>query len=508
MRRREFLSNAITGAIGLNASMLLPASLLASELPADITDLSASALSAAIREREVSCLEVMQAYLTRIHRYNPTYNAIVSMVADDQLLRQAREADAALDRGEYRGWMHGMPHAAKDLTAVAGLPYTSGSPIYADRVAETDSAMVARIRQQGAIFIGKTNTPEFGLGSQSYNPVFGATGSAYNPALTSGGSSGGAASGLGTHMLPVADGSDAMGSLRNPGAFNNVIGFRPSTGLVAGSSPFSRSLATSGPMGRNTEDTIRLLHTLAADPGPDQPMSLQNVLSSTEQFNPLQLQNLKIGWLGNYQNYLATEPGVLELCESSLASVADAGAVVEATMPDFEMADLWQCWVDLRNWGRTNRYGLYENTDTRALLKPELIWEIEKSFSLTAEDIYVANSIRSSWYREINKLFDEYDFLVLPTAQVFPYSKDLHWPTEINGRQMDTYHRWMEVVIGGSLAGIPVANVPAGFDAQGRPMGMQIMGRFGEDQKVLEFALAYETVTEHLARRPEMVSAV
>lgn len=178
MQRRDFLKKSLASSIGLSASMLLPARLLASELPADITELSASALSAAIRERQVSAVEVMQAYLQRIHRYNPVYNAIVSMVEDSELLAQARDADQALARGEYRGWMHGMPHAAKDLTAVAGLTYTSGSPIYADRVAPNDSAMVARMRAQGAIFIGKTNTPEFGLGSQSYNPVFGATGSA------------------------------------------------------------------------------------------------------------------------------------------------------------------------------------------------------------------------------------------------------------------------------------------------------------------------------------------
>ncbi len=507
MKRRDFLSKSFASSVGLSASMWLPASLLASELPADITELSSSALSAAIRQRQVSAVEVMQAYLQRIHRYNPVYNAIVSMVQDDKLLAQARDADQALARGEYRGWMHGMPHAAKDLTAVAGLPYTSGSPVYADRIAASDSPMVARIRAQGAIFIGKTNTPEFGLGSQSYNQVFGATGSAYNPALTSGGSSGGAASGLGTHMLPAADGSDAMGSLRNPGAFNNVIGFRPSVGLVGGSDPFARSLATSGPMGRNTEDAIRLLHTLAAGPVADQPMSLQDALPGTEQFKALNLQNLKLGWMGNYQNYLSMESGVLELCESSLGSVVSAGAVVEPVMPQFNMSDLWQCWIDLRNAGRVSYADLYDNSDTRALLKPELIWEIEQSFLLTAKDISVANSVRSRWYRELNRLFDEYDLLVLPTAQVFPFSKDLHWPTEINGRQMDTYHRWMEVVIGGSLAGIPVANVPAGFDAQGRPMGMQIMGRFGEDKKVLEFAMAYEAVTEHLDKRPQMVES-
>lgn len=506
MNRRRF----IKATAGLGAALALPVAvsnrLFAASLPSDLTSLSASDLSIAIREKHVSCVEVMQAYLKRIHRYNPVYNAIISMVDDDELLNQARNSDQALARKKYWGWMHGMPHAVKDLTSVAGLRYTRGSPIYADRIAERDSALVARIRNQGAIFIGKTNTPEFGLGSQSYNPVFGATGSAYNPELTSGGSSGGAASGLGTHMLPVADGSDMMGSLRNPGAFNNVIGFRPTKGRVPGGDPFFHRLATSGPMGRNTRDAIRLLNSIAG-PDPDQPLSLQDVLPPADEFTPLNLGEARIGWMGSLENYLAMEQGVLELCEASLATVESAGAVVEPCKPQFEMADVWQCWLDLRHWSRNGSLGLYENPETRALLKPEYVWEIENALAQKAADIYRAGNVRARWYREMNHLFDEYDFLGLPTAQVFPFPKTTHWPKQISGRHMDTYHRWMEVVIYASLAGLPVVNVPVGFDGQGRPMGMQIMGRFGEDQKVLEFALAYESVTDHLERRPTLVAA-
>ncbi|MGY8795580.1 MAG: amidase family protein, partial [Woeseiales bacterium] len=226
MDRREFLG----GTTGVSIALSLPVQILANDVPADITDLGASQLSAAIKQQHVTCVEVMQAYLDRIHRYNPVYNAIVSMVDDDSLLAQAGLADQALDNDEYRGWMHGMPHAIKNLSDAKGLETSSGSPIFAGTVAEDDDLHVARIRAQGAIFIGKTNTPEFGLGSQSYNPVHGATGAAYDPSLTAGGSSGGAACGMATHMLPIADGSDMMGSLRNPGAFNNVVGYRPSQG--------------------------------------------------------------------------------------------------------------------------------------------------------------------------------------------------------------------------------------------------------------------------------------
>ena len=270
MQRRDFLSSA-TG-LGLAAALpaIKPRVLKANELPADITDMSASVLSAAIRQRLVSCEDVMRAYLARIHRYNPVYNAIISLRNDDELIAEAIAADAELDAGNYRGWMHGMPHAVKDLANAEGLPTSMGSPLFAGQVADADDFMVSRIRDAGPIFIAKTNTPEFGMGSQSYNPVFGATGCGYDPALTAGGSSGGAACGLATRMLPVADGGDMMGSLRNPGAFNNVIGFRPTLGRVpegGADDLFYLQLAVSGPMGRNTEDTIRLLCTQAGDSG-------------------------------------------------------------------------------------------------------------------------------------------------------------------------------------------------------------------------------------------------
>ncbi|WP_019670544.1 amidase [Eudoraea adriatica] len=494
MKRRQFIKN--TAACSTLLSLPFPSAsrLFAANLPSDLTNLSASDLSLAIRTKQASCVEVMQAYLDRIHRYNPIYNAIVSMVSDDELLKQALQADQALARNEYWGWMHGMPHAVKDLTPVAGLRYTSGSPMFASRIAEEDSSFVTKIRSQGAIFIGKTNTPEFGLGSQCYNPVFGTTGSACNPALTSGGSSGGAACGLGTHMLPVADGGDMMGSLRNPGAFNNVIGFRPSTTVVMEEGDAkNRLLWTSGPMGRNTRDTINLLQTMALNP-------------VFNDLKPLTLDKIKIGWMGNLDNYLAMEPGIIELCEASLAEVAGAGALVESMQSGFTMSDLWESWTTLRHYGRMNMLDYYEDPNTRELLKPELIWEIEQGLNYNEQDAEKANIIRTNWYSELDRMFGEYDFLVLPTAQVFPFPKEIHWPKEINGREMDTYHRWMEVVILGSMGGIPAVNVPVGFDTKDRPMGMQVMGKFGDDKKVLEFALAYEQITGHLDKRPNLIA--
>ena len=503
MDRREFIG----GASALGLAMTIDCKLVsAAALPSDITAMSASQLSLAIRQRQVTCVEVMRRYLDRIHHYNPVYNAIVSMVDDNELLRQAELADLALDKDEYWGWMHGMPHAVKDLADAKGLETSWGSPIFAGTVATADSLHIARIRAAGAIFIGKTNTPEFGLGSQSYNPVHGTTGNAYDPALTAGGSSGGAACGMATHMLPTADGSDMMGSLRNPGAFNNVIGFRPSQGrvpAVRSGDIFYSQLSTAGPMGRSVEDTIRLLGTMAGY-DPRAPLSMRDRIPSFDHFRPEDLGGFRIGWMRDYEGYLETEPGLLDLCEASLEVLSGHGALVDRCRPDFDMERLWQTWLTFRHWALGGSRDLYDDPEKRKLLKPELIWEIEGSFDMPVSRVSEAAVHRSDWYRALQAQFRHFDILALPTAQVFPFPADVHWPKTINGHRMDTYHRWMEVVIGGTLSGLPVVNLPAGFDAKGRPMGMQFIGRMGHDRKVLEFALAYENVTEYLDRRPDL----
>jgi amidase len=197
------------------------------------------------------------------------------------------------------------------------------------------------------------------------------------------------------------------------------------------------------------------------------------------------LKQAGIGWMGNFDNYLAMEPGVLDLCENSLGSIAEAGANVEPVIPEMNLFDMWFCWTTLRHTRRLSMLNYYNDPATRPQLKPELIWEIEQGLSLGESDVNRANMIRRTWYVELDRLFASYDFLALPSAQLFPYSKETHWPKDINSHAMDTYHRWMEVTLYANLGGIPVVNVPVGFDNQGRPMGMQIMGKFGEDQKVL-----------------------
>ncbi len=470
-----------------------------------IVELDAIELSRAIHARQVSCHEVMQAYLAQVERFNPAVNALVSLRSREDVLAEAAQRDRELDQGQSRGWMHGMPQAIKDLAATQGLRTTLGSPLFAEHIPQEDAISVARVRASGAVIIGKTNVPEFGLGSQTYNSVFGTTGNAYDPRLVAGGSSGGAAVALALRMLPVADGSDMMGSLRNPAAFNNVFGLRPSQGRVPhGPAPelFVQQLATEGPMGRSVADVAQLL-SVQAGYDPRVPLSLKEDPAVLGE--PLQrdFKGARLGWLGDYNGYLPMEDGVMSLCESALKDFAALGCGVEYCQPDFSLERLWQTWLVHRHWLIQGSLGAaYADPQKRSLLKPEAQWEVQGGLQLSAADVYQASVSRSDWYRALGKLFERYDFLLLPTAQVFPFDAQQPWPRLVAGREMDTYHRWMEVVIGPTLAGLPSMNVPVGFNPQGFPMGLQIIGPAQADRAVLQLAYAHEQLTQWVRRRP------
>jgi amidase len=470
----------------------------------EINSLSAAELSAAIHAREISCREVMQSCLARIAAVNPKVNAIVSLREEDALLADAVAADRELDLGRSRGALHGFPFAIKDLSEAKGIRCTYGSPVYTDFVPDFDDIHVERIRAAGAIIIGKTNAPEMGLGSNTYNPVFGITRNPYDLTRSAGGSSGGAAAALAARMVPLADGSDMMGSLRNPAAFNNVIGFRPSFGRVPslGNELFLGQLAVNGPMGRSVKDVALLLSVQSGYDARD-PLSLATENSSPE--SAFDASALRIGWLGDYNGYLPFEPGVLELCQASLEAFTALGAKVEMIDIGFDMDRLWNGWRTLRHFLVANGQAAdYSDPAKRALLKPEMIWEIENGMGLQASDVYAASLIRSDWHRHMLSLFERFDFLVLPSAQVFPFDAETHWPAEIGGCNMDTYHRWMEVVIGPTMAGLPVAAMPAGFSANGLPGGIQIIGPPRADRAVLNMAAAYENRIDWLKQLPAL----
>ncbi|MTH78002.1 amidase [Paracoccus aestuariivivens] len=473
----------------------------------DPTDMGVVDLAAAIRGRELSCREVMDAYLDRIEMVNPRFNAIVSRLDPDQMRKAADAADEAIASGQKTGALHGIPQAPKDLTPTLGIVTTQGSPIFRENLPATESIVAERARREGAIFVGKTNTPEFGLGSHTYNPVFGTTLNAWDTNLSSGGSSGGAAVALSQRLLPVADGSDMMGSLRNPAGWNNVVGFRPTQGLVpiaTNADLFVQQLGCDGPMARTVADAAYLL-SVQAGYDARAPLSLD--------MDPLQFrQNLsrdftgaRIGYLGDLDGYLPMEAGVLDTCRSALKNFEDMGCSVEAARLDFDMPALWRTWLTLRGFTVSGTLGkFYADETTRSLLKPEAIWEVENGLKLTGVDVFAASVNRSAFYQVMRTMFDSYDYLVLPTAQLFPFDAKLDWPKQIAGRQMDTYHRWMEVVIPATLAGMPVAAVPAGFGPKGtsQPIGIQIIGPQRSDLAVLQIAYAYEQASGFSRFRP------
>ena len=463
-----------------------------------ITDLDADALSRAIHAKDVSCREVMRATLDRIAAVNPQVNAIVSLQDEADLLRQADLRDAALARGESLGWMHGMPQAIKDAAETKGIASTLGSPLLADRVPDHDALMVERMKAAGCIVVGKTNTPEFGLGSHTFNDVFGVTRNAFDRTKSAGGSSGGAAVALATHMLPVADGSDFMGSLRNPAGWNDVYGFRPSQGRVPrwpAADVWVALLSTEGPRGRTVRDVAALLDVQA---GGDARVPLaiaakESYAAHVDDFDP---RGVRIGWLGDLGGHLAMEPGILDLCARGLARIESAGGTVEAASLGIDLDRLWQTWLTWRRWSVAARIAPHlENPANRAHIKAEALWEYDQGQALTGMQTVEAAAERTAFYARMLALFDRYDVLALPSAQVWPFPVEWRWPQSIAGRTMDTYHRWMEVVIYATLAGLPCIAMPVGFGKDnGLPMGVQLIGRPHGDLAVLQLARAFERI--------------
>lgn len=467
----------------------------------DPTHMDADSLSRGMANGRFTAEEIMQAHLDQIEAVNPQINAIISMRDRDELLTEAREAD----RTPRKGWLHGLPIAVKDLSSVRGIRTTWGSPIFRDHVPVADDVMVERMRAAGAIFIGKTNTPEWGFGSHSFNEVWGVTRNPYAPDRSAGGSSGGAAAALAARMVPVADGSDMMGSLRNPAGFCNVYGFRPSWGLVPGepvADNFMTTMATAGPMGRSPRDLAHLLQIMAG-PHPAMPFGRPNENFVDALNGPV--RGTKIGWLGDWGGAYPCEDGILSLCESALGQLEAIGCEIIPMSSPFPAEKLWKSWMTLRSFLISgSKRALYDDPARRALLKPEAVWEIEQGLNLSAAQVYEASAIRSEWYRRAAKLFESVDVVALPTAQFWPFPAEWRWPQEVGGRPADTYHRWMEVVVPVSLAGLPCVSVPVGFGENGLPMGMQLAGATGSDAAILRLAHAWHEATDWPGKLPKL----
>lgn len=462
-----------------------------------LTERSACDLTRMISTRAISAEALMRAVLDEIERVNPKVNAIVSLVPREDALAMARESDRVLAETGPVGPLHGLPFAVKDLEETTGLLTTHGSPLFKNNIPDEDSLMVSRLRAAGALIIGKTNVPEFGFGSQTYNTIFGTTLNAYDQTRTAGGSSGGAAVALALRMVPLADGSDHGGSLRNPAAFNNVYGFRPSPGRIPDldGDRFNLGLPVLGPMARNIDD-LALLFSVQAGPDWRVPASRQEPGAGFAPVRAATVNGLRIGWLGDLEGQLPMEAGVLELCTAGLAALEGLGAAVEPARLGFAQEAIWKSWTTLRSWSAAFRLGdVYRDTARRDLLKPEAQWEVEQGLGLSGHEVAAQIEQRNGWLRQALALFERYDVLALPSAQVFPFAATQHWPREVAGRTMDSYHRWMEVVTPATLGGLPALSAPVGFNAAGLPMGLQLIGRPGGDLAVLQLGKAYDEAT-------------
>ena len=462
----------------------------------ELCDLTAIELAARIRRKQVSAREVLTAHLARIGRLNPKINAIVTLVAD-RAMADANAADERQARGGELGPLHGLPVAHKDLVSTAGIRTTFGSPLFRNNVPTTDALIVKRIRAAGAVTLGKTNTPEFGAGSNTFNPVFGATVNPYDARKTAGGSSGGAAAALRCGMVPIADGSDTGGSLRNPAAFTNVVGFRPSPGRVPDDDGSWSPLSTSGPMGRTVADVALLLSAIAGPHAPD-PLMIDEDGARFRRPLERDFKGTRIAWFKSLGG-LPFEPEILRVVNANRQVFIDLGCVVEEAEPDFTGVD--EAFPILRHLSYHARYASLARANP-TMVKDTVKWEIAEAERNTGADVARAAERQARMYSDVARFFERYEYFVLPVTQVEPYDVTTEYPTRVAGVTMPTYIDWMRSCWYVTFMAVPAISVPAGFTASGLPVGIQIVGRHRADWSVLQLAHAFERATRHGERRP------
>jgi len=465
--------------------------------------LPAAELAELIRSRRVSAVELMQAHIAQIERVNPQVNAVVTFHPERSLAR-AREADAKQARGEPLHLLHGLPTAHKDLVPTRGVRTTWGSPIYRDFVPDEDALIVERQAAAGAISVGKTNTPEFGAGAQTFNAVFGATRNPYDLSRTCGGSSGGAAVALACGMVPIADGSDLGGSLRNPASFCNVVGLRGSAGRVPKhpSRLAWNTLSVEGAMGRTVQDVALLMQAIS---GPDArvPISLTEPGSLFARPLGRDFAGTRIAWAPALGGLAPVDAHVVAAMEKQRSTFESLGCATFEAIADFS---------DAREVFHVQRAMIFAASHAehlrqhRELLKDTVIWNIEQGLALTAEQIAAAELKRTQMFQRVHEFFERYEFLVLPTAQVLPFPVEEQWVREIDGRPMADYLEWMTSCWLITVTGHPAVSVPCGFSPEGLPIGLQIVGRYRDDFGVLQLAYAFQQATEFWKRAPRLAA--
>ena len=500
--RREF-NKAIAAGAAYTAfnPMNVAMSASASEQPpqSELCELSAVDLARRIARKDVSARDVMAAHLAQIERINPKVNAIVTLVAD-QAMANAAKADEVIVRRDPVGVLHGVPCAHKDLVDTAGIRTTYGSPFYRDNVTTRDALIVTRMRAAGAITVGKTNTPEFGAGSQTFNTVFGATRNPYDLSRTCGGSSGGAAVAVAARMLPIADGSDAGGSLRNPPAFCNVVGLRPSPGRVATESTSWSPLSVAGPIARTVADVALFLSAIAG-PDPRSPLSIDEDPAKFRASLGRDFKGVRVAWWRGLGG-IPFEPEIRRVVDGNRRIFEELGCLVEEAEPDFSGVD--KAWPLLRYVGNYSRYAplVRQRPDW---VKDSIKYEVTQAERATGGDIGLAQARQSLMFNQSRQFFERYAYFILPVTQVEPFDVKTEYPTQIAGTPMTSYIDWMRVCWYVSFMSNPAISVPAGFSASGLPVGLQIVGRHRDDWSVLQLAHAFEQATNHVSKNPSLV---
>jgi amidase len=459
---------------------------------ADLTDLDGVELRPLLQRGQISAVEVTNAYLQRISLINDQVNAIVTL-DPDRALAEAERLDSS--PVQARGYLHGMPIAIKDLVDTRGMRTTYGSPLYRNHVPTRDSLLVSRVRQAGAIVIGKTNTPEFGAGSHTFNRVFGATRNPWDLSLTAGGSSGGAAAALSAHLLPIADGSDLGGSLRNPASFCNVVGIRPTAEMmrVDDSLDLWDPLAVHGPMGRTVEDAALLFRVL-----------VHEIPEATRGIPDIDLSSLRIAW-SPHLNDLPIEPTVVKVLESELRNLERLGCNIDEREPDLSGSD--EAFHVLRALWFVRRLG-NEVEVSRDAINSIVVWNVEQGLALDAPRIARAQIARSDIYRRVASFLRNYDVLALPASAVTPFPIEVDWPREVAGVPCETYIDWMRVCTRVSVSAHPAMSIPFAFSETRLPVGLQLVGRYGDDWRLLAIARAIESAAGAAAQRPSSLAEI
>ena len=468
---------------------------------------SISEIISLIKSNEVLVKEVVEFYLQRIKKYNPTLNAIVLLKEEEKILNEANLKDKDNNKSKP---LFGLPLACKDLFDIEGMPSTYGFPNFKNNIAKKNSLIVDRLKNNGAIIIGKTNTAELGVGGHTTNRLFGVTSNPYDINKSAAGSSGGAGSAVAAELLPFADGTDMMGSCRAPAAYANIYGYRPTTGLI----PTDRSnekninnfpiLTSPGCFAKNPNEMAVLLDCVVGS-DPLDPLSIDvNGSFKESEITDKQLANIKIGWLKDMNNNYIFENEIITMCETRLKELENHNIFIETIQPKINSSEMWESWTTLR------AKSIFDDTESMQIRNIEemtfqAIWEYKKGENIKNDEIEKALKQKNNCSKEVDDIFKEYDFLVLPSAQVFPFDKNLQFPKKINNYELDTYHRWIEVFIMSSLLDLPTITVPVGFNKNGMPMGMQIIAKKYDDLRLFAFTKKYEEIFNCSKIKPKFI---